>query len=89
MSHDTAKRYYDRQTKLEQFKKGDFVCIHDPIHKRGKAKKFSYQCKGQFEIKQVSPLIYKVQLAGGTFTIVHVNSLKELINKQWKIRRYP
>jgi hypothetical protein len=25
MRHDTAKRYYDRQTKLEQFKKGDFV----------------------------------------------------------------
>ena len=25
MSHETAKRYYDRQTKLEQFKNGDFV----------------------------------------------------------------
>ena len=76
MSHDTAKRYYDGQTKLEQFKKGDFVYIHDPIHKGGKAKEFSYQYIGPFEIKQVSPLIYKVQLAGGTFTIVHVNRLK-------------
>jgi hypothetical protein len=79
MSHDTAKWYYDRQTKLEQFKKGDFVYIHDPIHKRGKAKKFSYQYRGPFEIEQkVSPLIYKVQLADGTFTIVHVNRLKRV-----------
>jgi len=77
MSHDTAKRYYDRQTKLEQFKKGDFVYIHDPIHKRGKTKKFSHQYKGPYVIEQkVSPLIYKVQLADGTFTIVHVNRLK-------------
>ena len=41
LSHETAKGYYDRQTKLEQFDKGDFVYVHDPIHKRGKARKFS------------------------------------------------
>ena len=29
-SHDTAKRYYDCQTTLEQFKKGDFVYARDP-----------------------------------------------------------
>ena len=40
MSHDIAKRYYDRQTKLEPFKKGDFVYVRDPIYKGGKAKKF-------------------------------------------------
>jgi len=38
MSHDTAKRYYDRYTKVEQFKKGDYVYVHNPVHKRGKAK---------------------------------------------------
>ena len=43
ISHETAKRYYDRQTKLEKFSKGDFVYIHDPTHKRSKSKKFSYQ----------------------------------------------
>jgi hypothetical protein len=43
ISHETAKRYYDRQAKREQFKKGDLVYLHNPIFKRGKAKKFSYQ----------------------------------------------
>jgi hypothetical protein len=42
-SHKTAKRYYDRHTKLNQYKKGDLVYVHDPMYKRGKAKKFSYQ----------------------------------------------
>jgi hypothetical protein len=56
LSHETAKRYYDRQTKPERFKKGDFVYVHDPIYKRVKAKKFSYQYKGPFEIEQrISP----------------------------------
>jgi hypothetical protein len=30
LSRETAKRYYDRQAKLEQFRKGDFVYIRDP-----------------------------------------------------------
>jgi hypothetical protein len=77
LSHDTAKRYYDRQTKLEQFSTGDFVYIHDSTYKRGKAKKFSYQYRGPFEIEQkISSLIYKVRLTDGTFTIIHVNRLK-------------
>jgi hypothetical protein len=64
----------DRQTKLEQLYKGDFVNIHDLTHKRGKARKFSYQYKGPFEIEQkVSPLICKVRLADGTSAIIHTN----------------
>ena len=79
ISHENAKRYYDRQTRLEQFCKGDLVYIHDPTHKRGKAKKFSYQYKGPFEIEQkISSLIYKVRLADGTSTIIHVNRLKRV-----------
>ena len=77
MNHENAKRYYDRQTRLEQFRKGDLVYIHDPTHKRGKAKKFSYQYKGACEIEQkISSLIYKVRLADGTSTVIHVNRLK-------------
>ena len=76
-SHETAKRYYDRKTKLEQFKRGDFVYVHDPIHKRGKARKFSYQYKGPYEIEEkISPLIFKVRLEGGTSVILHSNRLK-------------
>jgi hypothetical protein len=79
MSHDIAKRYYDRQTKLEPFKKGDFVYVRDPIYKRRKAKKFSYRYKGPYEIEQkISSLIYKIRLGDGTFTIVHINRLKEV-----------
>ena len=77
MSHDTAKRYYDRHTKVEQFKKGDYVYVHNPVHKRGKAKKFSYKYDGPFEVEQkISSLIYKVRLGDGTSTILHVNRLK-------------
>ena len=76
-SYATAKRYYDRQAKLERFSKGDFVYVHDPTYKRGKAKKFSYQYKGPFEVEQkISPLIYKVRMADGTSAILHINRLK-------------
>jgi hypothetical protein len=82
LSHDTAKRYYDRQVKWEQFKKGDFVYMRDPTYKRGKAKKFSYQYKGPFEIKQrISSLIYTVRLGDGTCAIVHVNRLKRAFER--------
>ena len=78
LSHEVAKRYYDRQTKLEQFSKGDLVYIYDPTYKRSQAKKFSYQYKGPFMIKQkISPLIYKVELPDGAFAIIHVNRLKK------------
>jgi hypothetical protein len=77
VSHDTAMRYYDRQTKLMPFKKGDLVYLHDPVYKRAIAKKFSYQYKGPYEIEQkISPLIYKIRLTDGTSTIVHINRLK-------------
>ena len=40
-SHETAKRYYDHSVKWEQFTRGELVYLHDPTHKRGKARKFS------------------------------------------------
>ena len=51
--------------------------VHDPTYKRGKAKKFSYQYKGPFEVEQkISPLIYKVRKADGTSAVLHTNRLK-------------
>jgi hypothetical protein len=77
MSHETAKRYYDRQTKLEQYQKGELVYLYDPTHKRGKAKKFSYQYKGPYEVQErISPLIYKIRMSDGTFAVMYVNRLK-------------
>ena len=77
LSHEVAKRYYDRYVKREQFNKGDFVYLHDPTCKRSKARKFSYQYKGPFEVEQrISPLIYKLRMADGTSAVVHVNRLK-------------
>ena len=77
LSHEVAKQYYDRQTKLEKFVKGDLVYVHDPIYKRGKDKKFSHKYKGPFEVEgRISPLIYKIKLTDGASTIVHINRLK-------------
>ena len=88
MSHEIAKRYYDRQTKIESFRKGDFVYVRDPIYKRGKAKKFSSQNKGPYEIDmKVSALIYKVRLLDGTFAIVHINRLKKAYDRKQEIDR--
>jgi hypothetical protein len=44
LSHETAKKY-DRHAKLERYCKGDLVYVHDPTHKRSKAKKFAFQFK--------------------------------------------
>ena len=74
-SHQTANQYYDRRTRLEQFRKGDLVYLHDPTHKRGKARKFSYQYKGPFEVEsKISPLIYRIRMAEGTSLVVHINT---------------
>jgi len=77
LSHETAKRYYYRQAKLGQFNKGDFVYVHYPTYKRSKARKFSYQYKGTFEVEQkISPLICKVRMVDGTSATIHINRLK-------------
>ena len=78
LSHEVAKQYYDRQTKLETFVKGDLVFVYDPIYKRGKAKKFSQKYKGPFEVEgRISPLIYRIKLTDGASAIVHINRLKK------------
>jgi len=88
MSHETAKRYYDRQTKIESFRKGDFVYVRDPTFKRGKAKKFSSQYRGPYEIDmKVSALIYKLRLLDGTFAIVHTNRLKKAYDRKQEVDR--
>jgi hypothetical protein len=52
--------------------------VHDPIHKHGKARKFSYQYKGPYEIEEkISPLIYKARLEEGASVILHINRLKK------------
>ena len=55
LGQESAKRYYDRHTKLEQFNKGDFVCEHDHTHKRSMAKKFSFQYRRPFEVERRFP----------------------------------
>ena len=40
LSHETSKRYYDSQTKLEKLHKGDSIYIHDPTCKRDKQRSF-------------------------------------------------
>jgi len=77
LNRDVAKLYYDRQTKLEKFGKGDLVYVHGPTYKKVKTKKFSYKHKWPFEmVERISPFIYKVRLRDGTSAIVHINRLK-------------
>ena len=76
-SHLASKDYYDRRTKLEQFRKGDLVYLHDPTYKRGKSRKFAYQYKGPYEVEaKISPLIYTIRKGDGSSLIVHLNLLK-------------
>jgi hypothetical protein len=51
--------------------------LHNPIAKRGRAKKFAYQYQGPYTIlEKVSPMIYKLQIDADRPIIVHVNRLK-------------
>ena len=76
-SHLSSKEYYDRRTRLEQFRKGDLVYLYDPAYKRGKSRKFEYQYKGTYEVEaKVSPLIYRIRKGDGSLVVVHLNRLK-------------
>jgi hypothetical protein len=60
LSHDLAKKYYDKRTREIQLKKGYLVYLYNPIAKRGTAKKFEYKYQGPYRISdKISPLIYK------------------------------
>jgi hypothetical protein len=90
LSCQTAKQYYDKRTGLEHFKKGYLVYLHDPTYKKGRAKKFSYQFKGPFEIEsKVSPLIYRLRTGEGMFTVVHINRLKRAHGQKLGPHRQP
>ena len=57
--------------------------VHDPTYKKSKAKEFSYQYKGPFEIvDEIFPLIYKEKLLDGTCTVVHINRLKRAYGRE-------
>jgi hypothetical protein len=57
--------------------KGDFVYLHNPVAKRGPAKKFEYKYQGPYMIlKRISPLICVLQIGQGKSIVVHVNRLK-------------
>jgi hypothetical protein len=76
LSHDKAKRYYDKGTRDIHLKKGDVVYLHNPIAKRSRAKKFAYQYQGPYTIlERVSPLVYKLQTDADRSIIAHVNRL--------------
>jgi hypothetical protein len=67
LSHELAKKYYDRRAQEVLLKKGDFVYLYNPIAKRGRAKKFEYKYQGPYRIlEKISPLIYKLQIEEGT-----------------------
>jgi len=50
ISHESAKRYYDRQTKLEKFKKGDTVYVHTPLTRGAKQRNFRINIRGRLKL---------------------------------------
>jgi hypothetical protein len=77
LSHELAKKYYDRKTREISLKRGDLVYLYNPIAKMGRAKKFEYKYQGPYMIlEKISPLIYKLQMEEGKSIVVHVNRLK-------------
>jgi hypothetical protein len=77
LSHKLAKKYYDKRTQEVQLNKGDFMYLHNPVAKRGRAKKFEYKYQGPYMIlNRISPLIYALQIEDGKSIVVHVNRLK-------------
>jgi hypothetical protein len=77
LSHELAKKYYDKKAREIQLKKGDFMYLYNPIAKRGRAKKFQYKYQGPYTIlEKISPLIYRLQMEENRSIVVHVNRLK-------------
>lgn len=78
-----ARQYYERRSKELLYEKGKLVGLHDPVAKRGKARKFAYQYRGPYMIvARISPLIYRVKVGEGRFIIVHVNRLKKVHSRR-------
>jgi hypothetical protein len=77
LSHELVKKYYDKNAREIQLKKGDLVYLYNPVAKRGLAKKFEYKYQGPYTIlEKISPLIYRLQTEEGKSIVVHVNRLK-------------
>jgi hypothetical protein len=77
LSHALAKKYYDKNAREIQLKKGDLVYLYNPVAKRGLAKKFEYKYQGPYTIlEKISPLIYRLQMEEGKSIVVHMNRLK-------------
>jgi hypothetical protein len=73
LSHDKAKKYYDKGTRDIQLTKGDVVHLHNSIAKEVRRRN-SHKYRGLYIIlEKVSPLICKLQIDADRSTIVHVN----------------
>ena len=80
--HLRQKTIHDKQGTAEQLQIGDVVWLYTPVVKQANTKKFSAFWKGPYTvIDKASPVNYKVQLLGGTQTlIVHRNRIKLCYN---------
>ena len=72
------KNTHDRAGAAAEFQIGDVVWLYTPVVKQGNTKKFSSFWRGPYTvIDKPGPVNYKVQLIGGTQTLlVHRNHIK-------------
>ena len=75
----TMSDYYNRKVCGNPFSEGDKVWYFDPRVKQGKSPKLNRPWKGPFTVKkEISDLIYRIQLDGGRMRkVVHFNKLKK------------
>ena len=80
--HQRRKQFHDKDGTAEELYIGDVVWLYTPVVKRGNTRKFSSFWKGPYTIvDKTGPVNYKLQLLGGTQTlVVHRNRIKPCNN---------
>jgi hypothetical protein len=75
---EKQKMYYDKNTKLRTFEKGDYVYLKEMAIGAGKSKKFRERWRGPFLIIQrYSDLNYQIRIKPGKIATVNITRLKK------------
>ena len=77
-AHQRQKQAHDRKSSGEKLRVGDRVWLYNPAIKQGRTKKFANLWRGPYTIvDKTGPVNYRIQLIGGSQTlIVHYNRIK-------------
>lgn len=75
-SKQTAKTYYDKNTKIKNFKVGDSVWLKNEAVRRGRSAKLSPKWLGPYKvIERIGDVNYRIKMGRGEH-VIHANRLK-------------